>query len=63
MRNLTTTRQNGITLIELIIALAIVAVGAGLATSGVSAAIHAAHTSNATSSLYAALTLARSRAA
>ncbi len=55
--------QNGITLIELIITLAILALGAGLATSGVSAAIHAANTSSATSSLYAALTLARSSAA
>ena len=63
MRYRTTMRQDGVTLIELIITLAILAVGAGLATSGVSAAIHAANTSNATSSLYAALTQARSNAA
>lgn len=57
------TRQTGLTLIETMFVVAIVAVLAGFASSSVSAAVQAAHSSNGLSSLLAALTRARSSAA
>jgi len=56
-------KQTGLTLVETIFALAIVAVLAGFASSGVSAAINASRTSNGLASLEAALIRARSLAA
>jgi type IV fimbrial biogenesis protein FimT len=56
-------RQSGITLIELIVALAIVATIAAFATRGASAAINASRSSNSVSMLYASLARARSFAA
>jgi type IV fimbrial biogenesis protein FimT len=56
-------RQSGFTLIELIAAVAIVAIGLTIASNSFSSAVSASRTSNAVSSLYASLTLARSRAA
>jgi type IV fimbrial biogenesis protein FimT len=57
------SRQSGITLIELIVGLAIVATIAAFATRGASAAINASRSSNSVSTLYASLTRARSFAA
>jgi type IV fimbrial biogenesis protein FimT len=56
-------KQTGMTVIELIIALTVVAIIAAFATSGASAAINASRASNSVSSLFAALTRARSFAA
>ena len=56
-------KQAGITLIELIIALAVIGVIASFAVHGASAAINASRTSSSVSSLYASLTRARSFAA
>jgi type IV fimbrial biogenesis protein FimT len=56
-------RQNGVTLIELVFALAAVAVIAAFASRLASGAIHAARSNNAVSSLFASLTRARSFAA
>jgi len=55
--------QSGITVIELMFALAIAATLFGFATSSVSAMVNAAHTSSGFSSLLASLTRARSIAA
>ena len=63
MDTLSRNRQTGLTLIELVIALAIVAVVTAFATRMASAAINASRTSNSVMSLYAALTRARSAAA
>ena len=52
----------GITLIELMFALAVVAILCGFASRGVSAAVNASRTSNGLSSLVASLTRARSAA-
>ena len=57
------SRQAGVSLIELVVALAIVGVATTFATGMASAAINASRTSNSVSSLYAALTRARSTAA
>src|SRR5947208_2160011 len=54
--------QRGITVVELMLALAIAAVLFGFATSSVSAAVNAARTSAGLSSLVASLTRARSMA-
>jgi type IV fimbrial biogenesis protein FimT len=63
MGNFRQHKQSGMTVIELIVALAIVATLAAFATSGASAAINASRASNSISSLFAALTNARSFAA
>ena len=63
MDTLSRNRQTGVTLIELIVVVAIVAVTLALATRMASAAINASRTSNSVSSLYASLTRARSFAA
>ena len=55
--------QSGITVVELMFALAIAAILFGFATSSVSAAVNAARTSSGFSSLLASLTRARSIAA
>lgn len=57
------TKEIGLTLIETLFAVAIVAVLAGFASSSVSAAISASRTSNGLASLAVALTRARSSAA
>jgi len=56
-------QRNGFTLIELVIVIAIVGTVALFASSAASAAINASRTSNSVSSLFAALTRARSAAA
>jgi type IV fimbrial biogenesis protein FimT len=63
MDTLLRCRQTGFTLIELVLALAIVAIVTAFATRMASAAINASRTSNSVMSLYAALTRARSAAA
>ncbi len=63
MRNFSRSRETGITVIELVCALAIIATLATFATHGASAAINASRTSSSVSSLFAALTRARSFAA
>jgi type IV fimbrial biogenesis protein FimT len=63
MGNFSQHRETGMTVIELIVALAIVATIGAFATSGASAAINASRASNSVSSLFAALTSARSFAA
>jgi type IV fimbrial biogenesis protein FimT len=63
MRNFSRNGETGTTLIELVCALAIVATLAAFATQGASAAINASRTSSSVSSLFAALTRARSFAA
>src|SRR5690348_9462368 len=55
--------ETGMTLLELVCAVAIVMVVAAFAATGASAAINAARTSNSVSNLFAALTRARSVAA
>ena len=57
------SKQAGLTLIETVFAMAIVAVLAGIASNSFSAAVQAAHSSNGLASLIAALTRARSSAA
>jgi type IV fimbrial biogenesis protein FimT len=56
-------RQNGVTLVELIFVIAVVAIVAAFASRLASGAIDAARSSNSVSSLFAALTRARSFAA
>ena len=56
-------RETGMTLVELVCAIAIVMVVTAFAVSGASAAINAARTSNSVANLFAALTRARSFAA
>ncbi|TLY52098.1 MAG: prepilin-type N-terminal cleavage/methylation domain-containing protein [Gammaproteobacteria bacterium] len=63
MHILPKTKQSGLTLVETMFAVAIVAMLAGFASSSVSAAVQAAHSSSGLSSLIAALTRARSSAA
>ena len=63
MRSSLRDRETGVTLIELVCILAIVATLVTFATRGASAAINASRTSNGVSSLFAALTRARSFAA
>jgi len=63
MGNFLQHKQTGMTMIELIVALVIVATLAAFATSGASAAINASRASNSVSSLFAGLTRARSFAA
>jgi len=58
-----TTQQIGFTLVEMVFVVAIVAVLGGIASSSVSAAIHAARGSNGLASFVASLTRARSSAA
>ena len=55
--------ETGVTLVELVCVIAIVAVVAAFATTGAWAAINASRTSSSVSSLFAALTRARSFAA
>ena len=63
MGNFSQHRETGMTVIELVIALTIVGILVAFATSGASAAINASRASNSVSSLFAALTRARSFAA
>jgi type IV fimbrial biogenesis protein FimT len=63
MGNFLRYKQTGVTLVELICVVAIVAIVATFATRGASAAINASRASNSVSSLFAALTRARSFAA
>jgi len=63
METFSQDRQTGLTLIELVCTLAIVATLVTFATRGASTAINAARTSNSVSSLFASLTRARSLAA
>ena len=63
MEDCTPIQHRGVTLIELVCVIAIVAVIAAFAARGASAAINAARASNSVSSLFAALTRARSFAA
>jgi len=63
MQPISPKAQSGITVIELMFALAIAAILFGFATSSVSAAVNAARTSSGFSSLLASLTRARSIAA
>ena len=56
-------RQTGVTLVELVIALAIIGILLGFVSSSVSAAMNASRTSSGLSSLLASLTRARSNAA
>ena len=63
MRKFSPRQEMGATLIEMVCVVTIVAVVATFATRGASAAIYASRTSSSVSSLYAALTRARSFAA
>src|SRR5689334_12707119 len=54
--------QVGVTLVELLLVLAVVAILFGFASNGVSAAVNASRTSNGLAHLLAALTTARSAA-
>ena len=63
MRILSKTKQSGLTLVETMFAVAIVAVLAGFASGSVSAAIHASRASNGLASFVATITRARSSAA
>jgi type IV fimbrial biogenesis protein FimT len=63
MRSIPRHNQTGFTLIELVSVVAIVGLIAVFASQGASAAINASRTSNSVSSLFAALTRARSFAA
>jgi type IV fimbrial biogenesis protein FimT len=63
MGNCSSIKQRGMTLIELVCVITIVAVIAAFATRGASAAINAARASNSVSNLFASLTRARSFAA
>ena len=63
MQHSSAIRQTGVTLIELMFALAIIGILLGFASNGVSAAMNASRTSNGFSSLLASLTRARSIAA
>ena len=63
MQHSSAKRQTGVTLIELMFALAIIGILLAFASSSVSAAMNAARTSSGFSSLLAALTRARSAAA
>lgn len=63
MKNLSREKETGMTLIELVVAIAVVAIIVTFATRGASAAINASRTSSSVSSLFASLTRARSLAA
>ncbi len=63
METTSRNRETGVTLIELVFILAIVATLVAFATHSASGAINAARTSNSVANLYAALTRARSFAA
>ena len=63
MKSQPANKQTGVTLIELVVGLAIVAAIAVFASRGASAAINASRSSNSVSMLYASLTRARSLAA